>query len=461
MPIEYCGAQLTSCAQLYVGVTYGSRRKDREVLSRARCFFVKISMADPAADDDPHISPNVFQGLPAAYGQQVMSPSGVAAQGHAERAEQQPNGVVRTGTGGRSPDYDDDNAFRQALESTGLGARTATTGHGTAMAETGSGATIRQRSREEPRVESGSLQQELGSARRDDIAEPERPAVSIPMLPGATATAMLPSGNNNSLWPSPIPSPMTRASPNGELTHQAGGRSANNPGAAAVRWFSRIGEFVQRHAAMVSQGRPGIEAAVVQETVWSPTRTRQSTTSDPPLFDRSQSRRLQELASQAPLLYGQVAPVQARSDSSESYSREQLEAEVRKQVEKAMTEQRTLTEENQRLRLQVERLSSEVAAGRESDRQLSVFGKTAAATGSSGFAEASSTNVVVRGAPVGNPPGLSGHDRVSRGQQGNPVSDNVPGGNPPGLPGHGAEQGGDGLGQFGVLERQSCWTFWT
>ena len=106
---------------------------------------------------------------------------------------------------------------------------------------------------------------------------------------------------------------------------------------------------------MVSQGRPGIEATVVQETVWSPSRTRQGSTDDPPLFDRSQSRRLQELASQAPLLYGQAAPTQARSDSSGSYSREQLEAEVRRQVEKARKEQRTLAEEKQRLRLQVER----------------------------------------------------------------------------------------------------------
>ncbi|CAE7877177.1 TY4B-J [Symbiodinium necroappetens] len=99
-----------------------------------------------------------------------------------------------------------------------------------------------------------------------------------------------------------------------------------------------------------------------------------------PLFDRTQTRRLQEMTDQAPQLYGPRAQTGAASDTSGSYSKEQLEAEVRRQVELALSSQKGLAEENQRLRLQVERLSTEVSSRGGVGRQpstLMTMGSTA------------------------------------------------------------------------------------
>ena len=54
-------------------------------------------------------------------------------------------------------------------------------------------------------------------------------------------------------------------------------------GAAAMRWFSRLGEYAQRHA--TAHTRPGGEAmATVEETVWSPGRAGADREGEPALF---------------------------------------------------------------------------------------------------------------------------------------------------------------------------------
>ena len=204
---------------------------------------------------------------------------------------------------------------------------------------------------------------------------------------------------------------------------------------------------------MVTQSRPGIEATVMQETVWSPSRSRTTPTGETPLFDRSQNRRLREMAAQAPLLYGQIQAGTARSDSSGSYSREQLEAEVRRQVEQAMgNNQRSLVEENQRLRLQVERLSEEAASNRGTDRRQGVLNNEDEHARGQGDLRGSRAGDYSQIVPAGNPPGLSGHDRIIGGDQRGLSGDTVSGGNPPGLSGRVSGQGGSVLEQFGVPE---------
>ena len=72
-----------------------------------------------------------------------------------------------------------------------------------------------------------------------------------------------------------------------------------------------------------------------------------------------------------------------------------------------MSSQRILVEENQRLRLQVERLRGEAVTGREVDRRR---GALEIMDGSS--RERGGFQSFAAGEPVGNPPGLSGHDRI-------------------------------------------------
>ena len=389
-------------------------------------------MAASADSDDTHIRPAGLEALPAVLAQQVMSPSGDAARGHERRETQQPtmNGVERSAEILRGGDHEDD-AFRQALEGTGFGAT---------LSNTGLGATNTQH---------GDVFDTAGSAHDGFTATTiggETRGHDPPLLPHAAAQTSLPPAHPPTGWPSPLPSPTVAEQP-GDVASPNPGRTTSQSGTTAFRWFSRLGEFVQRHATMVSQGRPGIEATVVQETVWSPGRSRNTAGGDGQLFDRSQTRRLREMAAQAPLLYGQATAGAARSDSSGSYSREQLEAEVRKQVEQAMSSQRILVEENQRLRLQVERLSGEAVTGREVDRRR---GALEIMDGSS--RERGGFQSFAAGEPVGNPPGLSGHDRIQGVNQQMLSGDGVSGGNPPGLSGRASGQGGEGLEQLGVPE---------
>ena len=84
-------------------------------------------MASPAEQDDTHVRPADLSALPAVYAQQVMSPSGVAAQGPERREAQQPtmNGVGRSVVATQG-DHDDE-AFRRALEEVSRTRRDVTT----------------------------------------------------------------------------------------------------------------------------------------------------------------------------------------------------------------------------------------------------------------------------------------------------------------------------------------------
>ena len=61
----------------------------------------------------------------------------------------------------------------------------------------------------------------------------------------------------------------------------------------------------------------------------------------------------------APQLYGSTAQRAGGSDSSASYTREQMEKEVKRQVEQAMQGHRALSDENQRLRLELEAMRAQ------------------------------------------------------------------------------------------------------
>ncbi|CAE7917521.1 GIP [Symbiodinium necroappetens] len=160
------------------------------------------------------------------------------------------------------------------------------------------------------------------------------------------------------MWPSPLPSPARSVNGDEVVT-----TAVNNPLAQqGMKWLSKLGEFVQRKVSQ--QSRPGEQTTVVQETVWTPTRGSRRETE--PLFDRSQAHRLQEMALAAPQLYGSVQRASGGSESSRSFTKEQLENEVKKQVDRALEQQRGVTEENERLKLEVERLKAEAATNKMS-----------------------------------------------------------------------------------------------
>eukprot|EP00439_Symbiodinium_sp_Y106_P025913 s5035_g3.t1 len=64
-------------------------------------------------------------------------------------------------------------------------------------------------------------------------------------------------------------------------------------------------------------------------------------------------QRMQEMAAAAPQLYGASGTRGPSSEDSGSYSKDQLEAEVKRQVQAALSGQRDLMEENYKLRLEV------------------------------------------------------------------------------------------------------------
>ena len=401
----------------------------------------------PATNDDPHVTP---ADNPAREEQQVMSPSGAAAAARQQQQSVMPNGVARTSW----PDGADEE-YHRALATGGLlGATGTPDAEGQPALEGARGQTQTQAA-----SNSNGSQRDVGSAGSADVfttaatAMRPEPEGNRPILPHAALETSRSASNPGPWWPSPFPSPLSSTTRTGEVANQSShGRNLAQSGAAAVRWFSRIGEYM-RQATMVSRSRPGIEATVVQETVWSPGGTHVRTGEEPPLFDRVQSRRLQEMTAQAPQLYGPRPQTGAASDTSGSYSKEQVEAEVKRQVELALGAQRGLAEENQRLRLQVERLSSEVTARGEIETQASVQRSgNMELMRREGSEERKKTRMVGPGLPEGNPPGLSGHGREQGGLPKDLRHENLPGGNPRGLSGHEGTGEGDVLTGSGVPE---------
>ena len=159
---------------------------------------------------------------------------------------------------------------------------------------------------------------------------------------------------------------------------------------AAFRWMHRLGDFLRSHSAMetfttmtrqqlVTPAAGGGSFVLQQQRVQrttSPSASRSGghvdeVTSEragteqfpgkgnPPLFGRSAARRMEDWASQAPLLHGPPARPTIRDDvSSNSIPREVVEEEVRRQVQLALQGQqqgmKELREENQRLKEQLE-----------------------------------------------------------------------------------------------------------
>ena len=404
--------------------------------------FVKISMAHPAASDDTHISP--AQTL-APREQQVMSPSGAGAAATQQR--ELPNGVTRPGRPGA-----DDEEYRRVLAADSLAEDTAAS-RGNLQIGIGSGQSMATTPVEVPAViNSETYQRDVGGA---GSASEQATATMVPVQETETTRPLLPHAAIEPVrtatglgpwWPSPFPSPLSSTSrPTETTSQQAQGRNLAQSGAAAVRWFTHIGKYM-RQATMVSQNRPGIEATVVQETRMVPE-------GETPLFDRTQTRRLQEMTDQAPQLYGPRAQTGAASDTSGSYSKEQLEAEVRRQVELALSSQKGLAEENQRLRLQVERLSTEVSSRGGVGRQpstLMAMGSTA--TRHVDERERKGEEAMGSGVPEGNSPGLSGHGREQGGRSKEPYREAEAGGNPRGHSGHEGLPRGDVFGAPGVPE---------
>ena len=377
----------------------------------------------------------IFDGLPAEY-QQVMSPSGNAAQEvDPARHERLPNGVPPEAR--RTPA--DESAYARALgAATGIGAdprpvqafaggsgsdgagahdgmRGTTSDVQTDTAVLGiSGVTVQSGSDAHAGERRPSTAQEsfLSPASQGDVHDP--PLFSRGSAAQQTTTA-------GPFLPSPFPSPTSQTVAPAE---SPSGLNLVQHGAAAMKWVAKLGEFVQRRAAYVTQSRPGEHTTVMQEqTVWSPTASRNNTRGETePLFDRSQARRLQELTAGAPHLYGAVQPG-VGSESSASYTRDQLEQEVRRQVEQAMERQKGVVEENQRLRMELERLQNESSvAGQRSldDRPSDPLG------GRRGAGEREGRDQ--RGFE-GNPAGLSVHDREQGGLVVQRAHDNEPRGN--------------------------------
>ncbi|CAE7749536.1 RE1, partial [Symbiodinium sp. CCMP2456] len=236
-----------------------------------------------------------------------------------------------------------------------------------------------------------------------------------PLLPHAAVAQRTPEASTGemaqgNLLPSPLPTPMTHAARAAETPQSGLGLAFAQHGASAARWFTRLGEFVQRRVAQ--QSRPGLETTLVQETVWTPGGSARHVTpaqsETQPLFDAGQTRRLREMSLAAPQLYGSTAQRNGGSDSSASYTREQMELEVRRQVEQAMQGQQGLSEENQRLRRELETVRAQALQVLEvSQRERSV--------GRPEFVNAVREGGVSEGNP---PPGLSVHNGGQEGLNG-------------------------------------------
>ena len=382
-----------------------------------------------AMEDNPNADDNTAS-LPTAR-QQVMSPRGAPADDH-RTTSALPNGVPASGS--RVHYGSDDTAYERALGRVLDGAVQQPSQEAAAEAAASDDA--------------GRVVRASGTIR--DGTPPSAPGNTVdrPLLPHAavepTMTTPLRAATATGLWvPSPFPSPLSTQG-SGEATGSTG--LLAQQGAAAMRWFSRLGEYVQRRA--TSHTRPGGEStATVEETVWSPGRAR-ADREEEPLFSGRQLRRLRDMEGQAPQLYGTtVSTGGAGSEGSGSFSKEQLENEVRRQVELAMSGQRELADENLRLRQELEHLKATRrpgagdvnAAERARMDAPQVHGEYGAPPGlEAGGGRVSISNL---------PPGLSGHNR----EHGGPVAlfepAKVPASN---LSGH-DDHGGRWLDQGGQL----------
>ena len=380
----------------------------------------------------------IFDGLPAEY-QQVMSPSGNAAQEvDPVRQEGLPNGVSPEAR--RTPA--DETAYARALgAATGIGADPrpvqafvgGSGGDDAGMAGGGS-ATANNVQTDAGMLGSAGVSVESGRDAQAGGRVPSTVQDSFlsPVSQGDVRDpALFPHGETvqqttapGLLLPSPFPSPTSQTVAAAENTS---GLNLVQHGAAAMKWVAKLGEFVQRRAAYVTQSRPGEQTTMTtvmqEQTVWSPTASRNTAQGETePLFDRSQVRRLQELTAGAPHLYGAVRHG-GGSESSASYTKDQLEQEVRRQVEQAMDRQKEVVEENQRLRMELERLRGESSAAGQ--RILDV--RPSDPLGGRGSAGERGGRDQ-RGFE-GNPAGLSGQDREQGGLVVQRAHDNEPRGN--------------------------------
>ena len=377
---------------------------------------------------------------PPESDQQVMSPRGVPAQGPGASTAL-PNGIPASERGVAASG--NDMAFEQVL-----------------------GAAMQGESTRDDLAPQADVSRDVRASR--DVQAAQQDAVvregseDRPLLPHAavgdsTLTTPVRATPTAGLWaPSPFPTP-TGTREGNEVTSTAG-MSFVQHGAAAMRWFGRLGEYVQRRA--TAHTRPTGEATtVVEETSWSPTRAWSTTTANQgenePLFSGGQVRRLRELEVQAPQLYGAVATTTggASSETSGSYSKEQLELEVRRQVEAAMTSQRQLVDENQRLRQELEKVKASVRSGggdvRAVQHVATVYGGVRPPPG------LGQGEVRVPGSG-GNPTGLSEHNREQGGLAGLSSHVQVPSGNPVEPSGHDGRGPGDVACLHGGLEGNSA-----
>ena len=448
--------------------------------------------------------------LPAGY-QQVMSPSGEAAQVTGPRSEerQRPNGINPQAGHSVATEPDYERAFRATgsgeANHTGSGARGASDTSGAAGRPTGGGDAEGGAGGTGQRgiQSSGRRMSRTGTEMfRSPVVSGDSERMDGPLFPHAGQTMMTSrpgSDRGGFMWPSPLPSPTTRSINGDEEGQMTSGNVIAQQGAAAMKWLSRLGGFVQRRVSQ--QNRPGEQTMVLQESVWTPTRNQgRERSEEEPLFTREQNRRFQEMSERhvrtAPQLYGTMpGATGGGSDSSRSFTKEQLEVEVKRQVDQAMEEQKQINEENQRLKMEVERLRGEMAKSQGvpgdfvsalplMDRALSKDHQFYENTGQVGghlegnraglpghVREQGGVDVLqgrgadlssnpgglwgrdgervsdralgLHGVPQGNPPGLFEHGPLpTEKDQGLPEPSSVPGSNPGGLPGHDVRWGG-------------------
>ena len=362
-----------------------------------------FAMALPPTRENSNLA-DFIAGQPTEH-QQVMSPNGAPARDLGTSAAL-PNGVPSSTR--RVQSGEDDSAYERALSG-------AIDGAVPLSLETAADTSTPQE--DDSRNVRASEPIRTTSAPAAEINDGDRPLLPHADVNVTPTRPMRASASAGPLAPSPFPSPI-QGHEVGEATTSSAAGLFVQQGAAAMRWFSRLGEYVQRRA--VAHTRPGGEAtATVEETVWSPRRLGAGREEEP-LFSGRQLRRLRDLEGQAPQLYGSsgIGPAGASSEGSGSYSKEQLESEVRRQVELALGGQRELADENLRLRQELEQLKA--------SRTMSASGVNAAER------ERSETAGMLLGCE--EPPGLT--------RMGNYVQNSNP---PPGLSGHNREHGGLGL----------------
>ena len=212
-------------------------------------------MSDTPGLEGPH-SNDIFSDLPAGY-QQVMSPSGGAAQASGPRRDEdrRPNGVNLQASfpSAAEPDYD------RALAATGIGevvnagsvARgtnetSSATGRptGSGDAESGAGGAGQRRM-----PWTGRMSRTGTEMFRSPDSGGSRERSDGPLFPHAGQTVQVPTAGQDGgglMWPSPLASPTTRSVNGDDVGSTTSGNVIAQQGAAAMKWLSRLGEFVQR-----------------------------------------------------------------------------------------------------------------------------------------------------------------------------------------------------------------------